>query len=96
MIPLTRKGFLKTLGVFAASLPLIGRKSRWSDWIAQAQQRMVDVYVARNGSPVWNVGRVIDLAGGIQHFIDSDDIVVLKPMGNGRDRAIPIPSVSKP
>ena len=81
MIPLTRKGFLKTLGVFAASLPLIGRKSRWSDWIAQAQQQMVDVYVARNGSPVWNVGRVIDLAGGIQHFIDSDDIVVLKPNG---------------
>jgi hypothetical protein len=42
---------------------------------------MVDVYVARNGSPTTNVRRVIDIAGGIQRFIDNDDVVVLKPNG---------------
>jgi len=42
---------------------------------------MVDVYVARNGSPIMNVRRVIEMAGGIQRFIDNDDVVVLKPNG---------------
>jgi hypothetical protein len=39
------------------------------------------VYVARNGTPVTNVQRVIALAGGIQQFIGYDDAVVLKPNG---------------
>ena len=41
----------------------------------------MDVYVARNGSPTENVSQVIELAGGIQRFIDHDDVVVLKPNG---------------
>lgn len=39
------------------------------------------VYVARNGTPVTNVQNVIALAGGIERFIDYDDVVVLKPNG---------------
>jgi hypothetical protein len=39
------------------------------------------VYVARNGTPVTNVQSVIALAGGIERFIDHDDVVVLKPNG---------------
>jgi len=37
--------------------------------------------VARNGTPVTNVQNVISLAGGIQQFVDHDDVVVLKPNG---------------
>ena len=39
------------------------------------------IYVARNGTPVTNVQNVIALAGGIQQFVDHDDVVVLKPNG---------------
>jgi hypothetical protein len=80
MIPLTRKGFLKTLGVIAA-IPVLSHKSRWFNFFTPAENQMVDLYVARNGSPVWNVSKAIELAGGIQRFVDADDIVVLKPNG---------------
>jgi hypothetical protein len=78
MTTLTRKEFLRTLGAFSA-IPAFGRIFRWLERITPGQ--LVDVYVARNGSPVQNVNRVINLAGGIQHFIDVDDIVVIKPNG---------------
>ena len=80
MLPLTRREFLKALGIFAA-LPVLGRKLSRLDLLAQGQNQLVDVYVARNGSPITNVRRVIELAGGIQLFIDNDDVVVLKPNG---------------
>jgi hypothetical protein len=80
MLPLTRREFLKALGVFAA-IPVLGRKLSRLNLLAQVQNQMVDVYVARNGSPITNVRRVIELAGGIQRFIDNDDVVVLKPNG---------------
>jgi len=80
MKPLTRKEFLKSLGVFATLL-LLGNKLRWFERLVQAQNQMVDVYVVRNGPPALNVKWVIELAGGIQRFIDRDDVVVLKPNG---------------
>jgi hypothetical protein len=80
MSPLTRREFLKALGVFAA-LPVLGPKLSRLDLFARAPSQMVDVYVARNGSPITNVRRVIELAGGIQHFVGYDDVVVLKPNG---------------
>jgi uncharacterized protein (DUF362 family) len=49
--------------------------------LAQGPSQKVDVYVAHNGSPITNVRRVIEMAGGIQRFIDSNDVVVLKPNG---------------
>jgi len=80
MSPLTRREFLKALGGFSA-IPVLGRKLSWLDQLTQAQNQMVDVYVARNGSPITNVSRVIETAGGIQRFVDYDDVVVLKPNG---------------
>jgi hypothetical protein len=67
-----RREFLKAAGAFAA-LPLLNR------WLTLGQK--VDVYVSRNGTPVTNVQEVIRLAGGIQRFVDHDDIVVIKPNG---------------
>ncbi len=39
------------------------------------------IYVARNGTPVTNVQSVIAQAGGIQHFVGLNDVVVIKPNG---------------
>ena len=76
---LTRREFLKALGVFAA-IPVLGRRLNQLG-LPEVQNQTVDVYVARNGTPVTNVERVIALAGGIQRFVDHDDVVVLKPTG---------------
>jgi hypothetical protein len=80
MPALTRRQFLKGLGLLAASTFIDPWLRRWNG-PARAQHALVDVYVARNGTPVSNVQRVIALAGGIQRFIDHDDVVVLKPNG---------------
>ena len=77
----TRRQFLASLGVIAATSVV---KPRWlrqlSDPIC-APRAPADVYVARNGTPVTNVQQAVALAGGIQHFIGHDDAVVLKPNG---------------
>jgi hypothetical protein len=44
-------------------------------------QGSLPVYVARNGTYAENVARVFAMAGGIQAYIDADDIVLLKPNG---------------
>ena len=80
MLRLTRREFLKALGGFAA-IPALGSKFSRLDLLAQAQNQMFDVYLARNGTPITNVRRIIDLASGIPRFIDNDDVVVLKSNG---------------
>lgn len=37
------------------------------------------IYVARNGTPQQNVGKVIEMMGGVGKFIGVNDIVILKP-----------------
>lgn len=39
----------------------------------------VDIYVSQNGTPVTNMQRVVEMAGGIESYIDADDVVVIKP-----------------
>ncbi len=77
---LTRRQFLGGLGLVFVS-PVLSRWFQRLGQLADPSANLVDVYVARNGDPVSNVQRVIDLAGGIQRFIDHDDVVVLKPNG---------------
>lgn len=38
-----------------------------------------EVFMARNGTPQENISKVMDMMGGIEHFIGTNDIVVLKP-----------------
>ena len=38
-----------------------------------------DIYLARNGSPQENVARVLEMMGGVEKFIGTKDIVILKP-----------------
>ena len=80
MSTLTRRQFLKSLGA-AISIPALAPWMRRLGATSRAASLPVDVYVARNGTPETNVHRVVAMAGGIQHFIDHDDVVVLKPNG---------------
>lgn len=52
-------------------------------YVLSGSGRKHHIYVARNGTPISNVENVIALAGGIQQFVDRDDVVVLKPNGRG-------------
>jgi hypothetical protein len=81
MPKLTRRQFIARFGALAAVSLLSPRLWRWAARLSHAQTLPVRVYVARNGTPVSNVQRVIALAGGIQQFIGYDDAVVLKPNG---------------
>jgi hypothetical protein len=77
---LTRRQFIQRMGAWAASPAL----ARWLQIASKQDARTsaaYDVYVAQNGSPVSNVGRAVALAGGIPRFVDSSDVVVLKPNG---------------
>ncbi len=83
MTRLSRRKFLGRMSA-AAALPILG--SRVSRSIQAAGNRLsaagnVDIYVAKNGSPEWNVENAVALAGGIQSFIGQDDVVVIKPNG---------------
>ena len=49
--------------------------------VARAAGVTRPLYVVRNGTPVTNIERVIAEAGGIQQFVDHDDVVVIKPNG---------------
>jgi hypothetical protein len=80
MSPLTRRQFLRQLGTLAAT-PVLDRWLRQTNWQLKPAAPGYDVYVARNGTPVTNVVRAVALAGGIQRFVDHDDVVVLKPNG---------------
>jgi len=80
MPSISRRQFLRGLGAAAAILWL----AKWLKNLGGPTSGLatpVDIYVSRNGTPVINVGEVIRLAGGIQRFVDYDDIVVLKPNG---------------
>lgn len=77
-----RRRFLKWFGIAIGYL-LVGNRFKWleflrSSWAAPAPHH---VYVAHKGTPVTNVQGVIKLAGGINRFIDQDDVVVLNPNG---------------
>jgi len=37
------------------------------------------IYRAVNGMPVQNIDKIIEMMGGIQNIIGTDDIVVIKP-----------------
>ena len=77
---LSRRKFLKGLGALAA-LPSVGK------WLSMDGSPNItatptyNLYVSRNGTPVTNVAKAVELAGGIQNFVDYGDAVVLKPNG---------------
>jgi hypothetical protein len=48
-----------------------------------------DLYRAVNGNPATNFEKVIDLVGGIEKIIGSDDIVVIKPNVQWWNQGVP-------
>jgi hypothetical protein len=81
MLHLTRRQLVAGLSTLAAASLLDRRLPRWIPRLSRAQALPVHVYVARYGTPVTNVQTVVNSAGGIQSYVDQDDIVVLKPNG---------------
>lgn len=80
MSTLTRRQFLRWLTAMAV-LPAFKQPFPQLGQPVSPAVPMVDIYIARNGTPEINVQQALALAGGIQHFIDKDDVVVLKPNG---------------
>jgi len=81
MSSLTRRQFLKSSGGLVAASLLLPYQRIYNSVLSRIQEALHHVYVARNGTPVSNVQEVVALAGGIQNFVDFDDVVVLKPNG---------------
>jgi hypothetical protein len=77
---LTRRRFLQGVGATAAAA-LLGSPAKRKLLAAHAEGQQHHLYVARNGTPATNVQQAIALAGGIERFIETDDVVVLKPNG---------------
>ncbi len=83
MAKLSRRTFLRrmsaaaSLPILGSSLPLLGIRLPRAVQAAAS----VDIYVAKNGPPAWNVEKTVALAGGIQRFVGQDDVVVIKPNG---------------
>lgn len=74
----SRRRFLKQMGgaIAGASLaPLINPLPSRS----QAAGPPFPLYLSRNGTPVTNMRKVVELAGGIESYVDVDDVVVIKP-----------------
>jgi len=76
----TRKQFFKktiflTTGIFLKEHTAMSIDSDMD----HASDMNSTVYRAVNGSPGTNLAKVIDLMGGMSHFIGADDIVVIKP-----------------
>lgn len=79
---LNRRQFIARLGKLTAVSLISPRLLRLAFAVSsRVQDPPFHVYVARNGTPITNVQRVIALAGGIQNFVGYDDAVVLKPNG---------------
>jgi len=80
MSSITRRQFLRKLSALFA-FQFILPEFRKINPIPQPQSQQFEVFVASLGTPVVNVQQVIAAAGGIQRFVDFDDVVVLKPNG---------------
>ncbi|OGS20305.1 MAG: hypothetical protein A2252_11850 [Elusimicrobia bacterium RIFOXYA2_FULL_39_19] len=88
---INRREFLRRLGIIsgsAAIYPFLPKRIKENiPLIDDAHAAIVsNIYVSKNGTPVTNMQKVIDMAGGIAHFIDYDDIVVLKANGQWRNQ----------
>jgi hypothetical protein len=85
MSGVSRRQFIRGVGA-AATASLVGPQVGLKPPLARAQEPAHHVYVVRNGTPVTNVQCVVALAGGIESFVDYDDVVVLKPNGQWKNQ----------
>lgn len=81
---LSRREFLKRLGYLSGSGIAACFLSSCKQLIPPDPPDPPDpyisnLYISKNGTPVTNMQKVIDMAGGIAKFIDQNDVVVLKP-----------------
>ena len=65
--------------VCGASLGVLSTCGLQDDVDENADKKVADIFVAHNGEPLENMGKVIEMMGGIQKVIGSEDIVIIKP-----------------
>jgi hypothetical protein len=80
LFSITRRQFLKSAVTVTAAM-LLSTFFKRLTLSVQAQNQSRHIYIARNGTPTTNVQQVVALAGGIQSYISTNDVVVLKPNG---------------
>ena len=90
MLNISRRNLLRFIGavvLFLASVPLVkkflGGKITVG-FFGQSDEPIQDkekskVYWVKNGNPAQNTHKIIEMMGGIGHFVGKDDIVILKP-----------------
>ena len=81
---MNRRRFIKKLGGYSSAMLVGGYAldSLFGDQTEAAVTSTDFVYLARNGTPSENVAKVIEMRfGGIEHFIEADDVVVINPNG---------------
>lgn len=81
---ISRRDCLKKLGRLSSTVLVGGQLVDWAFCDhARAAGNIDDyVFVSRNGTPYENVAKVIEMRfGGIEYFIDADDVVVINPNG---------------
>ena len=81
---MNRRNFIKNLGNIFGGTMISGYlldNNLFSATTLQTNFR-ANVYVAKNGTPVENITKVIDMRfGGIEHLIGHDDAVIINPNG---------------
>jgi hypothetical protein len=81
-LSISRRQFCKSaLALTAFASGCSGGGSNSSSGTTSYDDLDLHVIVAQNGTPVENMESALSMAGGIERFIDYDDIVVLKPNG---------------
>jgi len=80
----TRRDFFRKLGILAKStiiapfLPkLFGKRFSLIEQVYAFPGS--EIYVSKNGTPVENMQKVIEMAGGISKYVNTNDVVILKP-----------------
>lgn len=74
----SRRRFIKRMGGAIAGASLAPLVNPFKSGVRAAAQPF-HVYISRNGTPVTNMHKVLELAGGIESYVDRNDVVVLKP-----------------
>ncbi len=77
----SRRIFLAALLSFYTSFGLgaCNRKKRSASTRSKDDGKVSEIFRSVNGNPAQNMAKVLELAGGIEKLIDSEDIVIIKP-----------------
>ncbi|PKK84291.1 MAG: hypothetical protein CVT49_03955 [candidate division Zixibacteria bacterium HGW-Zixibacteria-1] len=86
---INRREFIRKAGKYSAAAFVGGYLFDSFFYSAPGAKAAVlsNIFIAKNGTPAENVGKVIDMRfGGIENFIGHDDVVVINPNGQWQNQ----------